>query len=160
MFPVLGKLCAELAVRLGDQAASRLSVTALSQGLEHRATRVAKVPLRQLAQLDQLARLALDDTQAQPLGIDALTVTLGGLSRPAEQGSLWPRKERVAFAAEVVETRFPGALLSLVVDDPYSLASEHNIRLTRRNTGEEAERETSSSARERHSQRERSSVEA
>lgn len=102
--PALERLCADLAVRLGNKAASRLTVTALSQGLEHRATRIAKTPLRQLGQLIRLATLALGDTQAQPLGVDTLTVTLSGLSRPAEQLSLWPQKERVAYAIEVVST--------------------------------------------------------
>lgn len=158
--PPLERLCAELAFRLGDRAASRLSVTALSQGLEYRATRIAKVPLKQFPQLIRLALLTLADTQAQPLSIDALSVTLSGLSRPAEQGSLWPRKERVAFAIEVVEARFPGALLHLVQDDPYSLASEHNICLVTRSTGEEVAHEASSPAPERHDRRPRSSVAA
>lgn len=158
--PILERLCAELAARLGDKAGSRLTVIATSQNLEHRATRIAKVPLKQLAQLSRLALLALADTQAQPLGIDTLTITLSGLSRPAEQGSLWPRKERVAFAVEVVETRFPGALLHLVQDDPYSLASEHSVRFVTRTTGEEVSREANPAAPKGHDRRERSPVTA
>ena len=160
LHPALARLCADLAARLGDKAASRLTVSALGQGLEYRATRLAKTPLREPAQLERLALLALEDTQAQPLGIDALTVTLSGLSRPAEQGSLWPRKERVAFAVEVVEARFPGSLLKLVQDDPYSLASEHTIRFVAHSTGEEVDRETSSSAPERHPRREGQPIKA
>ena len=147
--PALERLCADVATRLGNRAATRLTVTALNQGLEHRATRVAKVPLRQLAQVERLARLDLGDTQAQPLGLDALTVTLSGLSRPAEQLSLWPQKERVAFAVEVVAARFPGAILKLSQDDPYSLASEHQCRFVVRSTGEEVALAPSSAARER-----------
>ncbi len=147
--PALERLCADVATRLGDRAASRLTVTVLAQGLEHRATRVAKTPLRQLAQVERLARLALEDTQAQPLGIDTLTITLSGLSRPAEQLGLWPQKERVAFAIEVVEARYPGALLKLVPDDPYSLASEHNVRFIARSTGEEVALAPNPTARER-----------
>ena len=151
--PALYRLCADLVTRLGDKAASRLSVTALSQGLEYRATRIAKLPLRDLAPALRLAQLALADTQAQPLGIDTLSVTLSGLSRPAEQGRLWPRKERAAFAVEVVEARFPGSILKLVQDDPYSLASEHNVRFIARITGEEVDRETSSATLKRHDRR-------
>ena len=158
--PALERLCADVATRLGDRAASRLTVTVLAQGLEHWATRVAKTPLRQLAQVVRLARLALEDTQAQPLGVDTLTVTLSGLSRPAEQLGLWPQKERVAFALEVVEARFPGALLRLVPDDPYSLASEHNNRLVARSTGEEAERAPSATVLERRSRPQRPPVTA
>ena len=158
--PALERLCADVATRLGDRAASRLTVTAMSQGLEHRATRIAKTPLRQLGQVGRLARLALEDTQAQPLGIDTLTVTLSGLSRPAEQLGLWPRKERVAFAVEVVEARYPGALLRLVPDDPYSLASEHNVRFVARSTGEEAERAPSATVRERRGRSQRPPVTA
>ena len=160
LYPALENLFTALAVRLGDRAASRLTVTAVSQGLEYRATRIAKVPLKQLSQLRRASLLALADTQAQPLGIDSLTITLSGLSRPSEQGSLWPQKERVAFAIEVVEARFPGALLHLVQDDPYSLASEHNVRFVARSTGEEIVHEASSPAAERLDRRSRSSVTA
>ena len=110
--------------------------------------------------LRQLALLALADTQAQPLGIDALTVTLSGLSRPAEQGSSWPQKERAAFAVEVVEARFPGAVLKLSQDDPYSLASEHNIHFVIRSTGEEVSRAERPPIPKRHSRYKRPSVEA
>ena len=140
--PALEQLCTAATARLGEKAASRLTLTAVSQGLQHRATRIAKTPLKQLAQVNRLALLTLTDTQAQPLAIDSLTLELSGLSRPSEQGSLWPRKERMAFAIEVVETRFPGAILKLVQDDLYALASEHNVRFVVRSTGEEVTRET------------------
>ncbi len=158
--PVLGRLCAELATRLDDRAGSRLTVVAVSQNLVYRATRIAKTPLRELAQLERLALLALGDTQAQPLGIDTLTVTLSGLSRPAEQGSLWPQKERAAFAVEVVEARYPGAILKLSQGDPYALASEHRFHFTSRSTGEEVSRAERPTAAERHDRREGQPVEA
>ena len=147
--PALAQLCTTATARLGEKAASRLTITAASQGLQHRATRIAKAPLKQFAQMNRLALLALANTQAQPLGIDSLTLELSGLSRPSEQLSLWPRKERVAFAIEVVETRFPRAILKLVQDDPYALASEHNVRFVVRSTGEEVNRETALPASQR-----------
>lgn len=151
--PALEKLCTDLAAQLGDKAASRLSVTVLGHGLKYQATRVAKTPLQEPPHIVRLAQHALNDTQAQPLGVEAVNVALSGLSRPAQQGSLWPRKERAAFAVAVVEARFPGSVLKLVPDDPYSLASEHNVRFVARNTGEEVDRETSPSVAERHDRR-------
>lgn len=160
LHPALGGLCADLAARLGDRAASRLSVSAQSQGLTFNASRLPKQPLRRADALFRLALLALEDTHAEPLGIDTLSVTLSGLSRPAEQGSLWPQKERVAFAMEVVEARFPGSLVKLVQDDPYSLASEHTVRFVAYSTGEEVSREAGTPAGERDDRREGQLVEA
>jgi protein ImuB len=149
LHPVLEQLCAGLSARLEDRATSRLTVTVRSQGLEIKATRIAKQPLKRGDVMFRLALLALEDTHAQPLGIEALTVELSGLFRPSEQLSLWPQKERVEYAIEVVETRFPGAILKLVQDDPYSLASEHNVRFVVRSTGEEVVREAAVPAGER-----------
>ena len=69
--PALEQLCIAAAAKLGEKAASRLTVTAASQGLEHRATRIAKVPLKQLAQIKRLARLTLADTQHNLWGLTA-----------------------------------------------------------------------------------------
>ena len=66
--PALEQLCTAATARLGEKAASRLTLTAVSQGLQHRATRIAKTPLKQLAQIKRLAFLTLTDTQAQPFG--------------------------------------------------------------------------------------------
>lgn len=160
LHPALEQLCCKVVAQLGDRAASRLTVTAVSQGLELKATRIAKTPLRRSDVMFRLALLALSDTNAPPLGIDTLSLELSGLSRPSQQGSLWPRKERVAYAIEVVEARFPGAILKLVEDDPYSLASEHNVRFLVRSTGEELGREAGTPAGERLDRPERASVRA
>lgn len=160
LHPALGQLVDQLVALLDGKAASRLSVTALSHGLELKATRLSKVPLQRAGEITRLALLTLEDTRAQPLGIDALTVELSGLTRPAKQGTLWPQKERIEQAVAVVEARFPGAILKLSQDDPYSLASEHNVRFVVRSTGEEVSREESSSAREHRDRFERSPVEA
>lgn len=160
LHPAVGGLCADLAARLRDRAASRLTVNVQSQGLTAQATRTIKAPLKRANVLFRLALLTLKDTHVQPLGIDTLTVTLSGLCRPAEQLSLWPQKERVAYAVEVVEARFPGTILKLSQDDPYALASEHRCRFVVRSTGEEVSRAEDSPTTERHDRPERSSVEA
>ena len=160
LHPALEQLCMKLSDHLDNKAASRLTVTVRSQGLEIKATRIAKTPLSRSDVMFRLALLALEDTHAQPLGIEALTVELSGLSRPSEQLSLWPQKERVAYAIEVVETRFPRAILKLVEDDPYSLASEHSVRFVVRSTGEEVGREAGTPAGQRPDRRERHPLEA
>ena len=104
-------------------------------------TRLLKTPLKQLGETNRLALLALEDTHAQPLGIDTLTLELSGLTRPAKQGALWPQKERLEQAVAAVEARFPKALLKGAATDPYALASEHAFHLIVRSTGEEINRE-------------------
>ena len=160
LHPALGRLIEQLVALLSGKAASRLSIAALSHGLELKATRLSKVPLQRAGEIMRLALLTLEDTRAQPLGIETLSVELGGLTRPAKQGVLWPQKERIEQAVAAVEARFPNAILKLSQDDPYSLASEHNVRFVVRSTGEEVSREESSSERERRDRLERSSVEA
>ena len=130
-------LGSQVAVNLGLRVALRLTVVALSHGLELKATRIAKAPLRHAGEIIRLALLTLEDTHAPPLGIDALTLELGGLSRPAKQGALWPHKERLEQAVAAVEARYPGAILKLSQDDPYALASEHRVRFVVRSTGEQ-----------------------
>jgi protein ImuB len=137
LHPAVERLVADILEKLAGRAASRLSVVALSQGLELKATRLAKVPLRQIGETTRLAFLTLEDTHAQPLGIDVLTLELGGLTRPVKQEGLWPQKERLEEAITAVEARFPRAILKVSQDDPYSLASEHNVRFVVRSTGEE-----------------------
>jgi len=160
LHPALEKLGSQVFVNLGNRAASRLTVVALCQGLELKATRMSKTPLRHAGEIIRLALLTLDDTHAPPLGIDALTLELSGLSRPAKQGALWPHKEQLERAVAAVEARYPGAILKLSQDDPYTLASEHSVRFVVRSTGEEVSREASPSDRERRDQLERSTVEA
>ncbi len=160
LHPALEELVSQVAVKLGSRAASRLTVVALSHGLELKATRMSKTPLRHVGEITRLALLTLDDTHAPPLGIDALTLELSGLSRPAKQGALWPHKERLEQAVAAVEARYPGAILKLSQGDPYALASEHRYHFTVRSTGEEVNRAERSAAAQRHDRRERQPVEA
>ncbi len=156
----IARLELHLSVKLENRAASRLTVIARCQGLELKATRIAKASLRHAGEIIRLALLTLEDTHAQPLGIDALTLELSGLSRPAKQGALWPHKERLEQAVAAVEARYPGAILKLSQDDPYALASEHRTRFVVRSTGEEVMREASPSSGEHHDKLERSAIEA
>lgn len=160
LHPALERLCRDLALELGGKAASRLNVRVCCQGIEHRASRLSKTLLRRPSELYRLALLALDDTKAQPLGVEALTIELSGLSRPAVQGGLWPRKERLEHAVAAVENRFPKAVLRLVEDDPYALASDRRIRLVVRATGEEVGRETVDDPGERLDERGRAPLRA
>ena len=160
LHPALDELASQVSVKLGGRAASRLTVVALNQGLELRATRISKTPLHRAREIIRLALLTLEDTHAQPLGIDALTLELSGLSRPARQGSLWPQKERLEQAVKAVEARYPGAVLKLSQDNPYSLASEHQVRFVVRSTGEEVMREANPTTREHHDRREGQPIKA
>lgn len=160
LHPALERLCKELALELGNKAASRLSVRVRCQGIEHRVSRLSKTFLRGPGELYRLALLTLDDTRAQPLGVEALTVELSGLSRPSVQGGLWPRKERLEHAVAAVENRFPKAVLRLVEDDPYALGSDRRIRLVVRATGEEVGRETVDDPGERLDKRKRAPIRA
>lgn len=156
----VAKLELQLSVKLETRAASQLTVVALSHGLELKATRIAKAPLRHAGEIIRLALLTLEDTHAPPLGIDALTLELSGLSRPAKQGALWPHKERLEQAVAAVEARYPGAILKLSQDDPYALASEHRVRFVIRSTGEEVSRAERPTTAERHHRRHGQPVEA
>ena len=160
LHPALDQLVEQLVALLDGKAASRLTVTALSHGLELKATRLSKTPLQRTGEIMRLALLTLEDTRAQPLGIDALSVELSGLTRPAKQGALWPQKERVEQAVKAVEARFPRAILKLSQDDPYSLASEHSVRFVVRSTGEEVTRAAENDPHQCHDRHKGQPVEA
>lgn len=160
LHPVVEQLVVQLVDQLGGRAAFRLTVTALSHGLELKATRLSKVPLKQAGEITRLFLLALEDTHAQPLGVEALRVELSGLTRPTRQGTLWPRKERLEEAVAAVEARFPRAILKLVEDDPYALAPEHIVRFVVRSSGEEVSRAPEADAAGGPDRRERQPLEA
>ena len=126
--PVLMHLVSGLQCQLGDRAAARLCVSAVSQGLTFEATRLSKKPLKGVSLLGQ-AHLALADSGVQGLGIDKLTLTLIGLYRPSTQGALFGGRENVVKAVSAVEARFPGALLRFETLNAYSPLSEFSHRL-------------------------------
>ena len=152
--PVLRHLVGCLQAQLGDKAAARLSVSALSQGLAFEGTRISKEPLRNASLLLGQVHLALGDCGAQGLGIDKLTVTLTGLYRPSSQGLLFGGREDVAKAVQVVEARFPGLLMRFETLNAYSPLSEFSHRLVSLGKTEgEVKRETTVSGKRRAAKR-------
>ena len=135
--PVLERLSERLTARLEGKEAHRLTLTARAQGLELKVTRISKVPLNDAATVNRLALLALEESHAQPLGVESLKLELSALSRPSTQGTLWQQKENREKAIRTVSERFPDALLRLEQLDPYALASEHTYRFVSLQTGEE-----------------------
>ena len=149
LHPVLGQLSRRVADALAGKSAHRLVLTASAQSIELKVTRIAKEPLRDAATIGRLAHLALEETNAPPLGVTALRLELSALSRPSTQGSLWQQKENRERAIRAVSERFPDALLKLEQLDPYALASEHQYRTVSLQTGEEVKREIPDAAPER-----------
>lgn len=130
--PYLQKLSAEVTEALGGRSSQRLRLVAESMGIANSSTRVLKTPIREASETFRLAQLALDDTHAQSLGIDALTLELSQLSRPSQQTSLFKQKENIEKAVSAVERRYPRAILKITEVDPYALASNLRYRITPR----------------------------
>lgn len=127
ILPVLEHLSKCLASDLGDRAAARLSVTALASGIRFSSSRLSKHVLRG-ERVYPLALLALEDCGALGLGLGSLSVELSGLYRPSEQGVLWQQRENIATAKARVEARFPGAILTLELINPFMPVSEFAYR--------------------------------
>ena len=136
LHPVLERLSEHLTTMLEGKTAHRLTLTARAQGLELKTTRISKVPLSDAATVHRLALLALEESHAQPLGIELLKLELSTLSRPSTQGTLWQQKENRERAIRTVAERFPDALLRLEEVDPYALAAEHRFNFVSLQSGE------------------------
>lgn len=121
LHPACAQLAATLHADLGSRRPARLTVQAHAAGVTLGATRDLKEDARDPATLRRAVQAALRDTQAAPLGVDALHVTLSGLNRPARQDDLWGRAQAQA-AADLAEARFPGCLRRVRWIDPHSLA--------------------------------------
>ena len=133
---VLKLLVQKLVARLGDRAATHLTLTAEVAGLSFSAGRVSKQPLRDEGALLRLVALAFADCGVQGLGVDRLELTLSGLHRPSVQERLWHHKEDVDKAVRVVEARFPGAMLKFEELDPFTPVPEFSHRLVSLGTKE------------------------
>jgi hypothetical protein len=120
----LGRLAEALAEALAGRGSGRLTLAAEVGGVELRATRFAKKPLRATRDIALLARLALADTGAAPVGIEALTLELPEPVRPSGQGRLWPARERREAAWEELLERFPRAAVEVEWLDPYAEAAD------------------------------------
>ena len=127
--PMLSYLCHQLNEELSDRAASRISLTAISQGLQFRASRLSKDLLNDAQRLERLAQLALQDAGVLGLEVSDLRLELSGLYRPALQGTLWRQRQEAGKAVEVVERRFPGAMLRFEEVNPHIPVSTFQFRL-------------------------------
>jgi protein ImuB len=136
LIPALAHLVAETVRALGDRAASLVTVKAEAAGIRSGATRRAKEPLNDARRLLEPALLALADTKAAALGIDGLTLELGGLRRGGVQEGLWRQREELRAAITAVSERFPTGLLRLVEVDAYAFEPERRFELRRVHTGE------------------------
>ena len=124
----LGILAARLERELAGRHACALKVTALVSGIAFPAVRLAKSPLADAAVIARHACLTLSDTQAVPLGIDALEVSVSGLKRHAEARSLF-KDHNVQRATAAVNGRYPGALKRFELRNPYSNAPDERYGL-------------------------------
>ncbi|GGB76658.1 Y-family DNA polymerase [Deinococcus soli (ex Cha et al. 2016)] len=115
---LLPGLIAELRGRL----AATLTVHADTIGGRLSGTRQLKWPLDDLA-LTRVAGLALQDAAALPLGIDRLTVQLGGLAQPGRMVGLWAGLADLEVTKTVL-SRFPDALVRVEWLDPWAYATD------------------------------------
>jgi hypothetical protein len=146
--PVIRLLCEQAIEQLGDHAASRLNLIAISQGLAFTATRLSKEPLNQVGRLERLTQLALQDCGVLGLEVEELRLELSGLHRPSQQGTLWRQREVIRRAVATVEQRFPGSLLRFDEVNPYTPISSFRYRLMTI-AGEEVRRGDRRGAQER-----------
>ena len=137
LHPMLERLSERVAGALQGKSAHRLTLVATAQGLEMKATRIAKTALSDSAAILRLALLALQESSAQPLGITALKLELSALSRLSAQETLWRQKENREKAIRAVSERFPNALVRLEETDPFALATEHRYTFITMQIGEE-----------------------
>lgn len=117
-----GRTCAYLTVH-ADTVGGRLS-----------ATRKLKWPLDQ-GGLTRVAGLALQDTDALPLGVDALTVQLSGLAQPGRMVGLWAGLAELEVTRDVLD-RFPEALVRVEWLDPYAFVTDAQYQWVDWLTGE------------------------
>nr|RIY15096.1 Y-family DNA polymerase [Deinococcus sp. RM] len=115
---VTPRLIAELRGRL----TATLTVHADTIGGRLSATRQLKWPLDEAA-LGRVAGLALQDAAALPLGIDRLTVQLGGLAHPGRMVGLWAGLAELEVTKTVL-ARFPEALVRVEWLDPWAYATD------------------------------------
>ena len=114
----LADLIPDLFEQLRTRTAAYLTLTAETLGGQLSATRKPKWPLDATGLL-RTVLLALADTQALPLGVEALTVTLSGFSQPSRQVGLWPGMRELDAVREVID-RFPDALVKVAWKDTYA----------------------------------------
>lgn len=135
LLPAVGRLVEEAAAGLGAQCPTLVTVRVEVAGVTASATRRTKEPTSDRRRLYALAVLALADTGAAELGVERLTLELGGLRRSGSQGALWRQREERRAAIATVSERYPAALLRLVEVDPFAFELERRFELRQAHTG-------------------------
>ncbi|BBN97176.1 Y-family DNA polymerase [Deinococcus grandis] len=118
----LRDLMPSLLTELRGRLAAALTVHADTIGGRLSGTRLLKWPLDEVA-LVRVAGLALQDASALSLGIDQLTVQLGGLAQPARMVGLWAGLAELDVTKTVL-ARFPDALVRVEWLDPWAYATD------------------------------------
>lgn len=123
---VLAWLARRAGAALGERAARRVVLRAVTVSGAFEAVREAKQGLRDADAIARLGEHALHDLGKAPyeVGIDRLELHLSGLHRRARQGDLWGHVQ-AREATELVARRYPQALRRVKWLDPHSLAPDH-----------------------------------
>ena len=127
--PVLENLATKAQLELLDRAANSLNLKVIALGSSFSSSHRSKIPLRNKDSIYRLAKIALDNTAAQGLGIDEIRLELSDIYRPSKQVSLWQRKENKEKAIKKVEARFPNKMLYFRLINPYMPLAEFAYEL-------------------------------
>lgn len=119
---VLSELLPPVLSELRGRAASYLTVHAGTLGGQLSATRKLK-SAPDAAGLLRIAGLALRDTGALPLGVEALTVQLSGIQQPGRMVGLWAGLADLEVTRDVLD-RFPEALVRVNWLDPFAYVAD------------------------------------
>ena len=123
---VLGELLPPILADLRGRTAAYLTVQADTLGGRLSATRKLKGNPSP-AGLLRIAGLALGDTGALTLGVEALTLRLSGIGQPGRMVGLWASLAELEVTKDVLD-RFPEALVKVQWLDPYAYAADARYR--------------------------------
>ena len=112
----------DLYAELKGRTAAYLTLHADTLGGRLSSTRKLKWPLLESG-VRRLALRMLLDTEALPLGLDALTLSFSGLQQPSRQVGLWTGLTGLDAVHDVLE-RFPSALVRVEWRNPYALSAD------------------------------------
>ncbi|UQN08730.1 Y-family DNA polymerase [Deinococcus sp. QL22] len=118
----LTDLLSSLLPELRGRTAAYLTLHADTVGGRLSATRPLKWPLDD-AGLLRMALLTLQDTDALPLGVDAMTAQLSGLQQPARMVGLWAGIAELEVTKTLLD-RFPEALVRVQWLDPWAYSTD------------------------------------
>lgn len=115
-------LVPDLYAALLGRTAAYLTLHADTLGGRLSSTRKLKWPLLESG-IRRLALRMVLDTDALPLGLDALTLSFSGLQQPSRQVGLWTGLTELDAVHDVLE-RFPSALVRVEWRNPYALTAD------------------------------------